>query len=51
MESIKNGKITVEGMQQILEKEYDIHNYAELEKAIEENPGIDVGIFVSPYEK
>lgn len=44
-------KARAEKIKQILKEEYNINNQEEFEKAIEESPGIDIGIFVAPLDK
>lgn len=48
---IKDTSAKAEKIMQILEKDYDIHSTSELEKAIKESPGIDIGIFTTPIIK
>lgn len=50
-DSIKDNSIKAEKLRWILEKDYGIHSVSELEKAIEESPGINIGIFTSPLCK
>lgn len=51
MTDAKNTKAKVEKLKQILKEEYNINNQAELERAIVESPGIDIGIFALPLDK
>lgn len=44
-------KAKAEKLKQILKEEYNINNQAELERAIIEYPGIDIGIFTLPIDK
>lgn len=48
---IKENKITAEKMRDILKKDYDIHSISELEKAMKESPGVDIGIFTTSIKK
>lgn len=47
----KNSKAKVEKLKQILKEEYNINNQAELQRAIAESPGVDIGIFTLPLDK
>lgn len=51
MTDAKNTKAKVEKLKQILKEEYNINNQAELERAIVESPGVDIGIFTLPLDK
>lgn len=37
-------------LRKILERDYGIKTDEELLKAVEEEPGVDLGIFVTPYK-
>lgn len=41
----------VEKIKSILLKEFGIRSYEELEKAMEEDDGIDIGLFVAPRKE
>ena len=43
--------MTAELIRRQLEKEYGIKNLQELNKALAEYPGIDIGLFASPIER
>lgn len=47
----KNSKEKAEKLKQILKDDFNIHNQAELEKAIQESPGLDISIFTMPLDK
>lgn len=51
MTDVKDNSAKTEKIKQILEKDYDIHSALELEKAIKESPGVDIGIFTTPIKK
>lgn len=51
MTDVRDNTAKVEKIKQILEKDYDIHNTSELEKAIKESQGVDIGIFTTPIIK
>lgn len=48
---VKNNSAKAEKIKKILEKDYGIYSTSELEKAIKESPGIDIGIFTTPIIK
>lgn len=47
----KDNSAKAEKLKQILEADYNIHSASELEKAIKESPGVDIGIFTTPIKK
>ena len=46
----KDNSAKAEKLKQILEADYNIHSVSELEKAIKESPGVDIGIFTTPIK-
>lgn len=47
---VGGGLVTVDEMAGILKREYGISSFEELEAEIKKAPGIDIGLFTTPFK-